>query len=131
ISSLASDNNVYYVVGSTTEGTRKTDWYASALLPQAPASIAKVTVKVASKYSLAVNQKLHLWNWTTSAWVQILSRTIGTAEKAVTVELPSPVPYVSATGEIRLRVLGTGSSTDFTASTDRIRFVVEAGGANL
>ncbi|MGH7151820.1 MAG: hypothetical protein ACREIU_14035, partial [Planctomycetota bacterium] len=131
ISSLSSDNNVYYVVASTTEGTRKTDWYASATVPQAPASIAKVTVRYAGKYSLTVNQKLFLWDWTTSAWVQIQSRTLGPAEKALTVSLASHVPYVSATGEIRLRVLGTGGSTDFTASADRIRFVVEAGGTNL
>ncbi len=131
VSSLSSDNNVFYVVASTTEGTRWTDWYATTILPQAPASVARVTVRVASKYSTSVNQKLFLWNWAASAWVQIQSRTIGRSEKAVTVAIDVPAPYVSPTGETRLRILGTGGSADFDASTDRVRLVVEAGGENF
>jgi len=128
---LASDDNLYYVVQSTAEGTRKTDWESEVTVAEAPASIAALTVKYNGKYSLSVNQKMYLWDWTTSAWTQISSKTVGTSEKSVTVT-PSPfASYISPTGQVRLRVLGTGGILDFTGSTDRIRYTAEAAGTSL
>jgi hypothetical protein len=41
---------------------------------------------------------------------------------------PSAAAYVSATGEIRLRVLSTGGNKNFYASGDWMRFTVESAG---
>ncbi|HET6201501.1 MAG TPA: hypothetical protein VFI25_01720 [Planctomycetota bacterium] len=131
VADLASDDNLYYVVNSTTVGTRKTDWYGDVTVSQAPSSIAVLTVKYTGKYSLTVTQTMHLWDWTTSTWVQISSKSVGTSEKSITVIPASFAPYISATGQIRLRVLGTGGSVDFTGSTDRIRFTIETAGTSL
>ncbi len=128
VAELASDDNVYFVVQSTAIEPRVTDWWGEITSSQAPASMAKLSVSYKGKYSLSVNQKMHLWDWAASAWTQISSKTIATSEKSVTVD---PVPFasfVSPTGQIRLRVLGTGGSLDFFASTDRIRFTIETAG---
>jgi beta-lactamase superfamily II metal-dependent hydrolase len=128
VAELASDDNVYFVVQSTAEGTRVTNWTGEIASPQAPASMAKLEVKYAGKYSLTVNQKMYLWNWATSAWTEISSKSVGTSEKSVTVTPLPFAPFVSASGHILLRVLGTGGTLDFTASTDRIRFTIETAG---
>jgi hypothetical protein len=47
----------------------------------------------------------------------------------VTFSTPSAATYVSATGEIRLRVLGTGGSSNFYASGDWMRFTIESAGS--
>ncbi|HKB17292.1 MAG TPA: fibronectin type III domain-containing protein, partial [Planctomycetota bacterium] len=131
VAELAADDNVYFVVQSTATGTRVTDWWGEIASPQAPASMASLEVKYAGKYSVTVNQKMHLWNWTTSAWSEISSKSVGTSEKSITVT-PSPfASFVSPAGQVRVRVLGTAGPLDFTASTDRIRVTIQTAGTNL
>lgn len=75
---LASDDNSYYNVNSTTSGTRATAWYGRfAAVPNALKSL-KLTYK--GKNSRSCTQTLALWRWTTSSWVGLDSRTVGTTE---------------------------------------------------
>ena len=60
-------------------------------------------------------QTVAIWNWTTSAWVQLDSRTIGTTEVAINNLIPSGVlaDYVSGTtgnGELRVRIQCTATA---------------------
>ena len=126
---LPTNNNAFYSVSSTTSGTRTTDWFASASLPGPLAAGAALTVTYSGKNSTVAAQSLHLWNWSTAQWVQIDSRNVGTGEKLVSVRPASPAAYVSPTGEIRLRVLGTRPSGNFFASGDIVRFAVESPGS--
>ncbi|HKB17185.1 MAG TPA: fibronectin type III domain-containing protein, partial [Planctomycetota bacterium] len=125
---LATDNGSYFRVNSTTSGTRKSDWYGSATVPLPLPSGATLSATYSGKNSKTVTQTIHLWNWSTSAWVQLDSRSVGTSEMVVTVTAPSPAPFVSPTGEIRLRVLGTGGSSSFYASGDLLLFNVQTAG---
>ncbi|HET6201502.1 MAG TPA: fibronectin type III domain-containing protein [Planctomycetota bacterium] len=131
VSNLATDNGSYYKLNSTTSGTRKTDWYGSVSVGQAPASIAALAVEYRGKYSKTVTQTLHLWDWTASSWVQINSKSAGTSEKSVTVAFSSPAAYVSSTGEVRLRVRATRNNSSFTSSGELMKFTVETPGTSL
>jgi Zinc carboxypeptidase/Secretion system C-terminal sorting domain len=128
---LATNNASYYVVNSTTSGTRKTDWYGSVTVSQAPSSITKLTVTYDGKNSRNVTQTLHLYNWTSAAWTQIDSRSVGTSDVTITNVQASPANYISATGQIRLRVLGTGKNQNFTCSGDYMQFTVETSGVSI
>ena len=104
------------------------DWYGSVSVPVLLAPGATLTATYSGKNSKTVTQTLHLWDWTASAWVQFDSRSVGSSERLVTVSPPAASPFVSATGEIRLRVLGTGGSSNFYASGDLMRFAIESAG---
>lgn len=128
---LATNNASYYVVNSTTSGTRQTDWYGTVTVSQAPSTITELTITYDGKNSRSVTQTLHLYNWTTSTWTQIDSRSVGTSDVTITNTQTSPVNYISSTGQIRLRVLGTGTTKNFTCSGDYILFTVETSGTSL
>ncbi len=132
VANLATNNAVYYVVNSTTSGTRRVDWYGSATISQPPASVSSLTVVYDGKFSRSSRtQVLYLYNWSTATWTQINSRTVGTTDVTTTVVQASPANFISATGEIRLRVYNSGGNTNFTCSGDFMQFTVETAGANL
>ncbi len=124
-SNLASNNASYYVVNSTTSGTRKTDWYGSVTISQTPAAVSKLTTTYDGKNSANKTQVLYLYNWSTAAWVQIDSRSVSSTDVTVTNVQSSPSNYISSTGVIRLRVYSSGGTKNYTASGDWIQFAVE------
>jgi hypothetical protein len=125
---LATNNASYYVVNSTTSGTRKSDWYGKVTVSQTPNTIIRLTAICDGKYSVSVTQTLHLYNWASSSWTQIDSRSVSTSDVTVTAVQDSPANFVSPSGEIRLRVLGTGAARSFTGSGDFIQLTVETAG---
>jgi hypothetical protein len=122
---LATNNASYYVVKSTTSGTRKTDWYGSVTISQAPTSVTKLTINYDGKNSASKTQVLSLYNWSTSAWTQIDSRTVSTTDVVITNTQTSPANYISSTGQIRLRIYTSGGTSNYTNSGDWMQFVVE------
>jgi hypothetical protein len=72
---------------------------------------------------------LYLWSWSESAWILQDTRTVGSQERLVSIGPLSPSPYVSATGEMRLRVLGAGTTSNFNAVADLVRFTIESAGS--
>jgi beta-lactamase superfamily II metal-dependent hydrolase len=133
-SNLATNNTVYYVVNSTTSGaTRFTDWYASVTISQTPSSVTKLTTTYDGKYSRnSRTQALYLYNWSTASWTQIDSRTLGQSDVTIQNTQTAPANFISATGEIRLRVLGSGGGNkSFTGSGDYVQFAVETSGTNI
>jgi beta-lactamase superfamily II metal-dependent hydrolase len=133
-SNLSSNNASYYAVNSTTSGTpRITDWYASATIAQAPASVTKLTTTYDGKYSRnTTTQTLYLYDWSTASWTQTDSRTVGQNDVTVTNIQTSPASFVSPTGEIRLRVRGSRTNNQsFFCQGDYVRFVVETAGSSI
>lgn len=133
-SNLAGNDASYYLVNSTTSGsTRFTDWYASATISQAPGSLSTITTTYDGKYSRSGRtQTLYLYNWSTSAWTQIDSRSVGQSDVTIANTQTSPANFISPTGEIRLRVLASGGANkSFTCSGDQVQFVVETSGSSI
>ncbi len=133
-SNLSSNNASYYQVNSTTAGTpRVTDWYASVTIGEAPASVSKLITTYDGKYSRNnTTQTLYLFNWSTATWTQIDSRTVGQNDVTVTNTQTAPASFISATGEVRLRVRGSRtSSQSFFCQGDYVRFTVETAGLSV
>ena len=131
---LAANDASYYVVNSTTSGsTRFTDWHATATISQTPGSVSALTTIYDGRYSRSGRtQTIYLFNWSTSAWTQIDSRSVGQSDVTITNTQTSPANFVSASGEIRVRVLASGGSNkSFTGSGDQVQFVVETSGSSI
>ena len=127
VGNLVTNNTSYYTVSSTTSGTRKTDWYGSVVINQPASSVNKITINYDGKNSASKTQVLYLYNWSTSSWTQIDSRTISTTDVTINkVQTTTPANFVSPTGEIRLRVYSTGGTTNYVSSGDWMQFIIES-----
>jgi len=125
VANLAANDSSYLVITAKKVGsTRYVDWYSSVTIAEAPASITKLTITFDGKLSASLTQTLHIYNFSTSSWTQIDSRTVGTSDVTVSWNTTSPASYISSTGQIRLRQYVTRSS-NFTSSSDFSQFTVE------
>ena len=130
---LSTNNESYYQVNSTTSGARLTDWYASVTISEAPASVSQLVTTYNGDYSRNnTTQTLYLYNWSTATWTQIDSRTVGQTDVTITNTQTAPANFISTTGELRLRVLGSRSSSQsFIGRGDYVRFTVETAGSSI
>ncbi|HVP14611.1 MAG TPA: T9SS type A sorting domain-containing protein [Terriglobales bacterium] len=121
VSRLAADDANRVSVGAGVEsGNYVTDWYGSVTLAHPPLNL---TVTYDGNYTISRTQYLYLWNFGTSAWVQINSASVGTTDVTKTWSTTSPGSYVSATREVRLRVRGsTRSAGSYTCRGDYLAF---------
>ena len=123
--SLSADDNAYYEVASTSSGTRTAAWRASFGGISSQLSDLKVTYK--GKNSRSCTQTVAIWNWATSSWVQLDSRSVGTSEVGITVAPGGTLSnYVSSGGELRVRVQCTNSSRTFNSQGDLMRISYKA-----
>ena len=85
--------------------------------PPAPANSSAVRPVRDSEPDRAGSQTLPLWRWTTSSWVSLDSRSVGTTEvqvdKTPTGTLADYVSGASGDGEVRARVRCTRTSSPF------------------
>jgi hypothetical protein len=121
VSRLAADDASRVSVSAGVEsGNYVTDWYGSATLAHPPLNL---TVTYDGNFTISRTQYLYLWNFSTSAWVQINSATVGTTDVTKTWTTSSPSSYVSASREVRLRVRGSTNSTNsYTSRGDYMAF---------
>src|ERR671915_2131944 len=122
-SRLASDDNVFYEVSSTTSSTRTTSWYG--VTSGVSNDLRSLRVAYSGRNSLTCSQTVSVWNWTTGAWVQLDARSVGATEALVDKTVGGTLAaYVSGTagdGEVRVRVRCTHSSSAFYARADLLR----------
>ena len=124
---LAVNDNSYYEVNSTTSGTRATSWYGSFAGVSNAASDLQLTYSGAN--SRACTQSLWLWNWnqTTPAWTQLGVSNSVQGEVLLTRSVTgSLADYVSATGELRVRVRCTRTDRTFVSRGDLMQIVYKA-----
>jgi ribosomal protein L33 len=87
-------------------------------------------VSYTGKNSRTCTQRIEIWRWTTSAWVQLQSQSVGTSEVAVSSLAPTGAlaDYVSGTtgdGELRIRIRCTTSTGSFYSSGDLMRIAYD------
>jgi subtilisin len=113
---LRADDDVFYEVNSTSSGTRTASWYGRFSGVSNALKSLRLTYK--GKSSASCNQTVAIWRWTTSSWVSLDSRTVGTTEalidKSPSGTLADYVSGSSGDGELRARVRCTRSSGFFT-----------------
>ena len=132
-SNLSTNNESYYQVNSTTSSPRVTDWYASTVITEAPASVSQLITTYNGDYTKNnTTQTLYLFNWSTATWTQIDSQIVGTTDVTVTNTQIAPANFISPSGEVRLRVRGARSSNQsFIGRGDFVRFTVETAGSSI
>jgi hypothetical protein len=126
--SLSANDNVFYSVNSTTSGTRTTAWYGS--FTGVTNALGNLRASYSGRNSASCTQTVDIWRWTTSSWVQLNSRSVGTTEVALTNLAPTgaAADYVSGTsgdGELRVRVRCTRGGQNFTARGDFMQVTYE------
>lgn len=129
---LSANDNSYFEVNSTTSGTRRSSWYG--VFPAVSNALTSLKVTYSGKNSRACTQTISLWRWTTSAWVQLDSRSVSTTEVVIAnlAAIGTLADYVSGAsgdGELRVRVRCTRSSystLSFYASGDLLEIAYAA-----
>ncbi len=122
---LTTNNSSYFVVNSTNQNTRKTDWYGCVKISQTPSSVTQFTLNYDGNNSLSNTQVLYLYNFLTSSWTQIDSRIVSSTDATLSYTTTTPLMYISTTGEIRARVYASGATTDFKSYGDWMQVIVQ------
>ncbi|MFZ4455950.1 MAG: hypothetical protein ACOYOT_06990 [Bacteroidales bacterium] len=122
---LASNDASYLRINSTTSGTRTLDWYGSVTISQSVSSVGKLIVNYDGRSQFSKTQILYLYNFTTSSWTQIDSRTVSTSDVSITSEQTSPANYISSGGVIRLRVYTSGGTQNYSCAADFMQFTIQ------
>ena len=123
VTRLAADDAVRVSVGAGVDGGKYlTDWYGSVTLNHPP---TRLTVAYDGNYTVTRTQTLYLWNWGTSAWVQVDQASVGTGDVTRTWSTASPASYVSGTLEVRLRVAANKRNNSYTSRGDYMAFTYD------
>ena len=118
VANLAAEDSVFYELNSSLFAT---EWYGS--FTSVPAAPANLKVTYAGKNSVSCTQTISIWKWSTSAWVQLDSRSVGSTVVEIADLAPSGAgsDYVSGTGELRVRVRCSTFLQSFYASGDLLK----------
>jgi beta-lactamase superfamily II metal-dependent hydrolase len=118
----ANDASRVSIGAGVTSGKYLTDWYGTVTLDHPPLNLA---ITYDGNYTVSRTQTMWLWNWTTSAWVQINQSTVSTSDVGRTWSTGTPAAYVSATREVRLRVSTNTRTSSFTCRGDYMAFAYD------
>jgi subtilisin family serine protease len=127
VSSLGADDGARLEVSASSAGTFVAETESYVVLSAAQRStLRRLAIDHdGSTTSAGAAVSLRIWNARTASWQTIDGpRTGVTADRARTWVTTTPADYVSASGEVRLRVRATRSSS-FRTRTDLVRFSVE------
>ncbi|MEO6462116.1 MAG: T9SS type A sorting domain-containing protein [Candidatus Eisenbacteria bacterium] len=117
---LAADDALRVSISAGVSGNKYlTDWYGTVTLDHPPLDLA---ITYDGNYTVSRTQTLWLWNWTTSAWVQVDQTTVSTTDVTRTWSTSSPAAYVSPAREVRLRVSTNSRNSSFTCRGDYMAF---------
>jgi hypothetical protein len=125
--SLAADDGARMEITATSGGgyVAETESYVTLSAAQR-SSLRRLAIDHdGSATSSGAAVSLRIWNARSGAWQTIDGPRTGViADRARTWATTTPADYVSANGEVRLRVRATRSSS-FRTRTDLVRFVIE------
>ena len=119
MAALQADDNSYYSVSAPSFGNA-TDYYAT--VPGLPSSPASLTAVWTAKTSVSCTAATSVWNWGSSTWTSLDTRSLGTVEATVSTAVPAPLSNYLSGGTMRVRLRCSRSTTgQFTLSTDVLR----------
>jgi len=120
---LAVNDASYMKVNAARSGNKYyTDWYASTSISEQP---SKLTITYDGKYSTSRTQSLYLYDFSSSTWTRVNQSTVGTTDVTRTYTTTSPANFVSASGEIRVRVAANSRSSTYSCSADYLAYTIE------
>jgi hypothetical protein len=119
-SRLKVDDGQFYQVASSGGPTYTAEWYAT--FDAIPRTAKSLTAAYAGKNSRNCTQVVSIWNWTSSRWVQLDSRSVSGESMLAGLAAPgAPADYVSgasSTGSVRVKVSCSTTGGSFTSSGD-------------
>ena len=120
VDSLFANDNVDLAVKSVKVGNSQTiDWYSTTKIDVAPTTVSDLTITYDGSYTSSKSQILYLYNFANNQWQSINTKTIGTTDTTITYTTSAPANYISANGDIQLRIYATQrTSTSFTCNAD-------------
>ncbi|OLB74450.1 MAG: hypothetical protein AUI14_23315 [Actinobacteria bacterium 13_2_20CM_2_71_6] len=136
---LGAADSLTYQVNSTTTGTRAADWYGG--FTGLPSGAANLTLTYTGRNCAttagtcptiaALPTTVWVWRWATSTWVQVGPATaIGSTDTTVSQVVPAPQSDFVGTGpnqgQVRVRVLTTGTATNFVTNGNLLRITYDA-----
>ena len=126
ITSLYGDDGVYLEVKSAKVNWRShvIDWYSYVKISQDLSKVTCLTITYDGKYSSSQTQKLYIYDFTSGSWQEIDSRTVGTSDTTITWSTRSPASYISAEGEIKLRVY-VSARRSFVCYADFVSYMIK------
>ncbi len=121
--SLAADDGGYLRIDAAKVSRRYyTDWYAGLTIAETPVSL---TVTWNGNYTQSGTQTLYLYDFTAAAWSQVDAADVGTTDATRSCVITTPAPFVSATGEIRVRVARDSSPRAYACNADYLACTVK------
>jgi hypothetical protein len=123
---LGADDGAYLVMASAKVGSKLTvDAYGAYTVPQERRNLVSLTVDFDAGASAGgYNRTLSLYNFTTSTWETLETKAQTIPDLRTTIRVGGdPKRFLSSTGELRMRVQATHSST-FDLKVDLMTFTV-------
>jgi len=122
IGDVTSDNNVYLATRSETSGLTRyvRDDFTIENVGGNPSSYT-LTIRTKSSTS-NVTQKLYLYSYSSSSWVDVSSSTLSTSEAMSTIAITkNPSNYRNAQGQMKVRIQASKLSTTHTLYAELVR----------
>jgi hypothetical protein len=120
---LDANEGVYVNVSSVKSGNKYyTDWYSQTTITEKP---LELTITYDGKYSTSRTQTLYLYNFATSSWTQIHQSNVGTTDATATYTTTSVKAFVSAAGELRVRVTVDANSKAYSCYGDYVAYTIK------
>ena len=118
---LATNDDLYFAVNSTTSGTRAADWYGR--VRGVANAVTGLRVVYSGKASATCDQSIYVYNWATGVWARIDARSVAATEVEVSAAvggtLADYVSGASGDGDVAVRVRCTRSDgVSFFTSSD-------------
>ena len=90
-------------------------------------ALANLRVNYSGLQSRSVTQNIEIYRWSDNTWVLLNTRTVSTTEILVSNLAPTGAAsaYVSAGGEVRVRVRSVGTSTSFYTVADFLQITYD------
>jgi len=120
---LDANEGVYVSVSAVKSGNKYyTDWYCQTAITEKP---LELTITYDGKYSTSRTQTLYLYNFVTGSWTQIHQSNVGTTDVTATYTTASVKAFVSAAGELRVRVAVDANSKAYSCHGDYLAYTVK------
>jgi hypothetical protein len=121
VANLAVEDGVFYALNSST-ASLSTYWYGS--FTGLPSSLPNLKVVYSGKNSITCSQTVAIYKWSTAAWVQLDSRSVGSTVVKVTLTPPESSSVYLNAGELRVRIRCV-AFTSFYQSADLLQITYD------
>jgi hypothetical protein len=105
--------------------TQVIDWKSAVKIIEDPSKVMELKITYDGRYSGILMQNLYIYDYASGVWKQIDSRAFGASDRTVTWSTKNPYRYISASGDLSLRVFASRLLFSFSCYADQVAFTVK------